>query len=174
MHSQIASAVELLQGHATNARQPATNPQAYPDPLTLFVLFRQGSSQAHTEDTPLWKSESNRVPLATSCLTITQGNINHSHIYLTGIMNLFPDDVMGGKNKKDAAPKAVCVHWGDDMVYTDIDSEKRMFRRRGWLRRFFEANRITAGDRVLFEQLEPYIYRVSKEMGNVRLSSLAE
>jgi hypothetical protein len=168
MHSQIASTVELLQNRPISPRQSVANPQAHPDPLTLFFLFRQGSARANTEDTPLGKSESNAVPLATSCLTITQGNINHSHIYLTGLMKVFPDDVMGGNNREHAAAKVVCVHWGHDRVYTDIDRAKHMFRRRGWVRRFFEANRIMAGDRVLLEQLEPYVYRVSKEMDNSR------
>ena len=47
-------------------------------------------------------------------------------------------------------------------VETDIDRTKKIFRKRGWIRRFFEQNGIQAGDRVLIERLDPYHYRVSK------------
>jgi len=153
MHHEIASAVQLLQSRDISVRQTDTKPLL--DPLRLFFLFRQNSSI----DAP------KRVPLTTSYLTITQSNIDHSHMHLTRVMQLFPADVIGGSNKMNSAPKTVCVHWGGDTVDTDIAGDKHMFRRRGWVRRFFEANRIMAGDRVLLEQLGPYVYRVSKDSG---------
>jgi len=155
MHHQIASAVQLLQSRDISARQSEAKP--FSDPLALFFLFRQESSVEAPR-----QSEDTRVSLTTSCLTITQGNLDNSHMYLTRVMDIFPADVMGGNNKMHSAPKTVCVYWGDDRVDTDIVRDKHMFRRRGWVRRFFEANRIAAGDRVLLEQLGPYVCRVSK------------
>jgi DNA polymerase-3 subunit epsilon len=55
----------------------------------------------------------------------------------------------------------VCVG-GDEVITTDIDRTKRIFRRRGWVSRFFKANRICAEDFVLLEQLGPYDYRISR------------
>jgi hypothetical protein len=95
-------------------------------------------------------------------LTVTQGNLDNAHLYLTEVLDLFPADVLGGPNETHAAPRTVRVVWGSEVVETDIDRDKKIFRRRDWVRRFFDANRITAGDRVLLEQLEPYQYRVSK------------
>jgi hypothetical protein len=95
-------------------------------------------------------------------LKITQGNIDNSHIYLTEVMHIFPDDALGGHDELHAAPRTVRVLCGSEAVDTDIVREKHIFRRRGWVRRFFEANRVEAGDRVYLEQLEPYLYRVSK------------
>ena len=77
-------------------------------------------------------------------------------------MDMFPDDVLGGENKKHLAAKTMRVHWGEEAVETDIVRAKHLFRRRGWVRRFFETNRMVAGDSVLIEQLGVYEYRVSK------------
>jgi hypothetical protein len=95
-------------------------------------------------------------------LTITQGNLDHRHMYLTECMDLFPDDVFGGPDESQAAPRTVRVQYGSEAVDTDIVRDKHIFRRRGWVREFFSAARIAAGDRVLLEQLEPYSYRVSR------------
>jgi hypothetical protein len=159
MHHQIASAIELLQRRAISAGQHTANPPPCPDPLTLFLLFRQQSPSAPGTG---GSSEARGMPPATRQLTITQGNIDNSHMYLTGAMDLFPDDVMGGSSSRVHAASLVRVHWGDEIVETDIACDKHMFRRRDWVRRFFEANRIMAGDRVLLERLEPYVYRVAK------------
>src|SRR5436305_1055014 len=95
-------------------------------------------------------------------LTITQGNIDNSHMYLTAVMDMFPEDVLGGHDESQAAPRTVRVLWGGGAVDTDIVREKHIFRRRGWVRQFFDASRIQAGDRVSLEQLEPYLYRASR------------
>jgi hypothetical protein len=99
--------------------------------------------------------------LSSRSLTITQG-IDNSHVYLTKAMDLFPEDVLGGHDEAHAAPRTVRILWGNEEVDTDVVREKHIFRRRGWVRRFFEANRIGAGDRVMLEQLEPYVYRIRK------------
>jgi hypothetical protein len=95
-------------------------------------------------------------------LTVTQGNIDNSHLYLTEVMDMFPADVLGGEDESRAAPRMVRVLWGGEAVDTDIDRSKHIFRRRGWVARFFNEGRIQAGDQVLLEQLEPYLYRVSR------------
>ena len=100
------------------------------------------------------------MAIATRTLAITQGNIDNSHIYLTEALDIFPQDVFGGPNESHVAPRLVRVTWGDESVETDI--VKHIFRRRGWVSRFFSANQIKAGDQILLEQLDPYQYRVSK------------
>lgn len=95
-------------------------------------------------------------------LAITQGNLDNQHMYLTECMDMFPDDVMGGPDESQAAPRKVRVHYGSSAVDTDIVQAKHIFRRRGWVGDFFSASRVAAGDRVLLEQLEPYSYRVSR------------
>jgi len=95
-------------------------------------------------------------------LTVTQGNLDNSHLYLTELLDIFPEDVFGGSDESQAASRTVRVQWGAEVIETDIDRTKNIFRKRGWVARFFDEGRIQAGDRVLLEQLEPYVYRVSK------------
>jgi hypothetical protein len=102
------------------------------------------------------------MTIASRHLTITQGNVDNSHMYLTECMDMFPEDVLGGADESQNAPRTVRIQWGNEVVDTDIVRHKHIFRRRGWVRQFFSETRIAAGDRVLLEQLEPYLYRVSR------------
>jgi hypothetical protein len=102
------------------------------------------------------------MALAARYLTVTQGNLNNNHLYLTKALDLFPSDVIGGCNAGRAASRCVRVHWGGGVVETDIDRSKNIFRKRAWLGKFFRANGVRAGDQVLLERLEPYVYRLSK------------
>jgi hypothetical protein len=93
---------------------------------------------------------------------VTQGNLNNNHLYLTEVLDLFPLDVIGGSNRKRVAPRLVRILWGGGSVDTDIVCDKQIFRRRGWVAKFFAKYRIEAGDSVLLERLEPYLYRLSR------------
>jgi hypothetical protein len=95
-------------------------------------------------------------------LQVTQANLDYRHLYVTEAQDFFPSDVFGGANKTEAAPRTVRLLFGSEAVDTDIDQTKNIFRRRSWVGRFFDANRVRAGDRIRLEQLEPYVYRVSK------------
>lgn len=96
-------------------------------------------------------------------LTLTQANIDHGYIYLGKCIEIFLSDTLGGANKSEAAPRTVQVQFGADLVETDIDQTKRVFRKRGLIRRYFKKYRLAAGHRVLLEQLGPYSFQVSKE-----------
>jgi len=54
------------------------------------------------------------------------------------------------------------VRLRSETIDTDIDREKRIFRRRGWVARFFKDSRVVEGDRVLLEKLNDLEYRISK------------
>ena len=93
---------------------------------------------------------------------ITQGNIDHNHIYLRSIFDRFPADAKGGSNKASAAKKQIIVDWGGpEPVRTDLDGEKKFFRARGWIGAFYRLNRPKAGDKVRIEEIALYRYRVS-------------
>ncbi|PWK61977.1 hypothetical protein C7455_1012 [Roseicyclus mahoneyensis] len=97
---------------------------------------------------------------------ITQGNIDHNHIYLRSFFEKFPADAIGGSNRASAALREIAVDWGGDaIVMTDLDGAKRFFRKRGWIREFFERTGAKAGESVLVEQTGPYSYRVSMSRG---------
>lgn len=93
---------------------------------------------------------------------ITQGNIDHNHIYLRSIFDTFPTDAKGGSNKASAAKKEIIIEWGGpEPVLTDLDGEKKFFRARSWIGAFYKLNRAKAGDKVRIEKTAPYRYRVS-------------
>jgi hypothetical protein len=92
---------------------------------------------------------------------LSGGNIRRHHINLRGAFGLFPDDCFGGSNKSLAA-KPISLNIASKNVDTDIDEAKAIFRERGAIRRFFEAENLVEGDLVLIERLEGRSYRVSK------------
>lgn len=46
---------------------------------------------------------------------------------------------------------------------TDLDGTKKFFRKRGWIREFFDRNGMRAGDMVSIEEIAPYSYRVAPQ-----------
>jgi hypothetical protein len=101
------------------------------------------------------------MALATRYLTVTQGNLNNNHLYLTEILDLFPADVIGGPRTELSARHNVLIICDHETIATDIVSDKNIFRQRSWLGRFFRNHRLQAGDQVRLEKLEPYLYRLS-------------
>jgi hypothetical protein len=93
-------------------------------------------------------------------LTVSQGNLNNHHLYLAKILELFPEDVLGGSDAGQAAPGCVRIYCDDEVIETDIDRTKKIFRKRSWLGRFFNRHRIQPGAHVLLERIEPYVYRL--------------
>lgn len=95
-------------------------------------------------------------------VTLTQGNINNSHFYLREVLHAFPEDSIGGPNSASVAIKTVTIDWGGKLAaITDIDGKKKLFRRRGWVREFFEQNSARAGDLVKVEAMSSHAFRVS-------------
>jgi hypothetical protein len=92
-------------------------------------------------------------------LTVTEANLKYGSLNLAGGHDLFPKDVFGESSKE--AERKVRIMWGDEVFETDIVRPKNIFRCRKW-GQFFDANRIQAQDRILLEQLTPYLYRISK------------
>lgn len=92
---------------------------------------------------------------------ITQGNIDHSHIYLRGFFDGFPADAIGGGNRATAAPRQVSVDTGGESpVFTDLDGSKKIFRDRSLAREFFGRHTAKAGDFAIVERIAPYQYRL--------------
>jgi len=92
---------------------------------------------------------------------LTEGNLKNSHFYLRGLLDRFPTDVIGGPSAKSLAARTLLVEWGGGKPEeTDIDGSKQFFRKRGWIRRFFEMTGAEAGDRVEVQETGPYAYRV--------------
>lgn len=96
-------------------------------------------------------------------ITLTQGNLNNNHVYLSGHLEFFPEEVIGGANKQSKASKVLTLHLAGlpEPVKTDIAADKRIFRLRDrrW-HEFFKRHDLKAGDKVAIERISAYEYRV--------------
>lgn len=115
------------------------------------------SRQAKSEEAKEFKTSGRIVGRA----IISQGNINNNHIYLRSFFTAFPIDAVGGSNADQAAPRTITVEWGGYApAVTDLDGKKMFFRKRSWVREFFDRNRVEPGDTVTVEEVGSYRYRV--------------
>ncbi|TQK03468.1 AAA family ATPase [Herbaspirillum sp. SJZ107] len=98
-------------------------------------------------------------------IEITAGNLRQNHFYLTGHLDDFPKDVIGGANSEDeAAPRRLRLKWPfGDPVITDIAGDKKIFRQRGWVRKLFAQSNAEPGDFVVLKAVTPYEYEVHIE-----------
>jgi DNA polymerase-3 subunit epsilon len=111
-----------------------------------------------TAQAPLKSGEIRRL----GTTVITQGNIDNCHIYLRDFFHKFPDQVIGGSNKSSAAPFEVLVEWGGATeVSTDLDGTKKFFRKRRWIRNFFEMHQVVAGSVVSVDEIGHFRYRLT-------------
>ncbi|GHF03304.1 hypothetical protein [Thalassotalea profundi] len=94
-------------------------------------------------------------------IELTQGNINNDHLYLSSITEFFPSDSFGGSNSQDIAPVLLEIHCGiNEPVFTDIASDKNIFRKRSWVKEFFKTHNMAAGDKVIIEKTGRHRYHV--------------
>jgi hypothetical protein len=94
-------------------------------------------------------------------IEVSGGNVRNHHINLRGALGLFPDDCFGGSNGA-ASGSPIEVQFGREVVTTDIDETKAIFRERGAVRRFFEEEGVQEGDFLLIERVKERTYCVSK------------
>ena len=92
---------------------------------------------------------------------VTGGNVRNHHINLRGAFGFFPDDALGGSSEAQAG-RPVKLWISGEVISTDIDETKAIFRERGAVRRFFENDAVVAGDLVLIERSGAREYQISK------------
>ena len=96
-------------------------------------------------------------------VTVTAGALRNHHFHLTTVMDMFPSDAMGGKNRNFEAPRLLRVDFGGNLIAnTDIDGDKNFFRDRRVQRLFFERNAVKAGDKLIVERNGRYEFSVRK------------
>ncbi len=83
-------------------------------------------------------------------VSITKGNLRNNHIYLSGHHDFFPTKCYGGPRKEKGMGKPVIliVEGLSGKVETDIATNgsngvpRNFFRKRGWVRKFFQKHEI--------------------------------
>lgn len=154
---------------ATLHSDPAMTSQAAREQLAVFtntLQITQTATPVKKPDTSgnandnLSNSSSNTVHAER--ITVTQGNLNNSHLYLRSILSYFPRSVIGGSNRQSQADSTLHVEMSDGTSFeTDIDGKKGIFRDRANLRRYYKRIRIRAGESILIEWLSLTHVRLS-------------
>tara|TARA_R110002096_G_scaffold379_2_gene2270 strand:- start:8322 stop:8645 length:324 start_codon:yes stop_codon:yes gene_type:complete len=100
-------------------------------------------------------------------IELTQGNLNNDHLYLTGVLDFFPKESIGGPNIESKAELELEIHSGiNKPVFTDIAGDKNIFRKRSWVGEFFKAHDLKAGDKVIIQKTDTHRYHVYPMRGN--------
>jgi hypothetical protein len=98
-------------------------------------------------------------------IRLTQGNLNHHHVYLARHLGFFPDDAIGGANKQAGQGTLLKLYFDGlpgPPAETDIVPDHKIFRLRDrhW-QEFFELHGLRAGDKVAIARTSPYEYRIA-------------
>jgi hypothetical protein len=85
---------------------------------------------------------------------VTQSCLDNSYVPLTAVMDLFPDQAIGGPNMTESAPDKIIVTFaGGTWVSTDLDGSKKMLRSRGAVKAFYSAAKAKVGDLVIIRRM---------------------
>ena len=153
------------QGMMQVSGHPNSDAEGF-DLIEDFEVIAPAVHEVAAEPMPSIQTPLQDVSRHIGIVEITQGNIDNNHIYLRSFFEKFPADAIGGSNRASAAQREIAVDWGGDtVVMTDLDGAKRFFRKRSWIREFFERNGAKAGESLTVEQTGPYSYRVSMSRG---------
>lgn len=96
-------------------------------------------------------------------VTLTLGNLNNNHIYLSGHLDFFPADAIGATNRQGKLGQSLKLHFEGlpGAVETDIVPDHKIFRLRDWhWHEFFKLHDLRAGDQAAIERISAYEYRV--------------
>lgn len=112
---------------------------------------------------------SGRVGHRKRLICVTAGDLRSARLRLTGHLDLFPADCFGRSMSAGdiARPLRLEVEGLPDVVETDIPVDSKSgkvlpaFRKRAWIRAFFERHHIKAGDTVSLERLDSHAFRVA-------------
>lgn len=105
-------------------------------------------------------------------IRVTAGNLRQNHICITGNHDFFPADAVGAAQKRrngggKGVPIRIDLAALNKTVETDIGRDAKsgkprgILRGRSWVREFFEAQRVSAGDVLSLERMGERQYRLS-------------
>lgn len=101
-------------------------------------------------------------------ICVNAANIKHGHLYLTGHTDFFPTDCFGESSQKKGCGRSLRLDVAgiSDPVFTDIPTDAKsgrprsFFRNRTWVKAFFRAHGVRAGDVVSIERIGARHYKV--------------
>ena len=96
-------------------------------------------------------------------ITLTEGSLNNSYIYLGNQLGFFPADAVGAANARDGEGVMLTVHFDGlpGPVETDITgAPHKNLRCRAPVRQFFTHHDLNPGEKIAIEKQSDYEYRV--------------
>lgn len=111
---------------------------------------------------------SGRVGHRKRLICVNAANLREKHLYLTGHSDFFPADCYGASSSHGATGKLLRldVDGLPEPVMSDIPTEaksgkpRHFFRKRGWVRAFFDKHSIKPGDTIAIERISSHRFRV--------------
>lgn len=115
-----------------------------------------------TRAAPVAAKTPGTVHSKSGAVRLSGGNIRNHHINLRSIASLFPADVFGGSDRTKIAPRQLMVTFRPgEVIETDIDDTKKIFRARGAVGDFFRLAQAREGDIVDVSMTGPYAVSVT-------------
>ena len=101
-------------------------------------------------------------------IAITGGNLRSNHIYISGHHDFFSRKCYGASSRKKGVGEeiALTVEGLEKEIRTDIATNgsngrpRNFFRKRSWVRQFFEKHEIREGDVIAIEKIAKGRYRI--------------
>jgi len=119
----------------------------------------QGRAWAALAEDPAWRRSEHRDGSASFTITVTEGNLRNSTLYVTEVMDRFPKWSIGGATRSHAAKPMILMLHDGPTIETDIVGPRKLIRSRRW-RGWFKRHGLQPGDRVVFTPVDEATYFV--------------
>lgn len=115
---------------------------------------------------------SERFTTSKRVICVSEANIRQSHLYLSGLADLFPRDSLGPASSRQGTGRLLRldVEGISGPVLTDIPTDAKtgksrgFFRRRSWVREFFRLHGVRPGDHIAIERKGDHHYSIRREI----------
>lgn len=96
----------------------------------------------------------------TICLTQAAFKNNYIIVPLSQYPDFFPKDSIGGGNEKEEGKLlSIYLEGLEQEIQTDIDGNKKFFRKRSWTG-FFRHHKLNEGKEIVIEKISDYKYKI--------------
>lgn len=113
-----------------------------------------------------------------SCtIQLTPAAHKHGNLYLSRCgKDFFPEDSFGESSAKKGhgTPVTLKVYGLESTISTDIAKDKKIFRQRGWVKKFVKVNNLNMNDTIIINRIALRKYLITPEKTSSDLVTLEE
>jgi DNA modification methylase len=113
-----------------------------------------------------------------SCtIQLTSSAHKYGNLYLSRCgKDFFPEDSFGETSAKKGLGKPVTlkVYGLESTINTDIPKDKKIFRQRGWVKKFVKVNNLNMNDTIIINRIAPREYFITPDKTTSDLVNLEE